>query len=29
VLTDQDVEDIITAFNKVGHALASRAEAAQ
>jgi dTDP-4-amino-4,6-dideoxygalactose transaminase len=29
VLTEQDVDDIITAFNKVGHALASRAEAAQ
>ncbi|MGE0415748.1 MAG: DegT/DnrJ/EryC1/StrS family aminotransferase [Acetobacteraceae bacterium] len=29
VLSDQDVEDIITAFNKVGHALAARAEAAQ
>jgi 8-amino-3,8-dideoxy-alpha-D-manno-octulosonate transaminase len=29
VLSDQDIDDIITAFNKVGHALAARAEAAQ
>jgi len=29
VLTDQDVDDIITAFRKVGNALSLRAEAAQ